>query len=73
MHYNDWLFVIFLVLDCECGENGKCEFEDGKKVCYCTEGYAEKDGVCTSKYFYGLFIKSWVINIIQLNTLTTSK
>lgn len=43
--------------DCHCGEHSKCEFEDGEKVCYCIEGYAELDGACTSEYIILYFLR----------------
>ncbi|GIY32203.1 uncharacterized protein CDAR_119661 [Caerostris darwini] len=34
--------------ECKCGEKEKgCSFEDGAKFCFCEEGYADKQGICT--------------------------
>ncbi|GIY38341.1 hypothetical protein CEXT_254421, partial [Caerostris extrusa] len=32
--------------ECSCGENGRCSFENGVKICDCNKGYSLEAGIC---------------------------
>lgn len=35
---------------CDCGPDGECTFNNGRKICTCDEDYEDINGYCQRKY-----------------------